>query len=54
MKDYSKAAHLYQFTGVEKSILLLQHYNLRSLGIGNGNNTDAGLLKELIYKIIQH
>jgi DNA polymerase-3 subunit delta len=52
MKDYSKAAHLYQYAGVEKTILLLQHYNLRSIGIGNGNNTDADLLKELIYKII--
>lgn len=52
VKDYIKAANLYQYAGVEKAILLLQHYNLKSIGINNGSATDSELLKEMCVKII--
>ena len=52
VKDYIKAANLYQYAGVEKAILLLQHYNLKSIGINNGSTTDSELLKEMCVKII--
>ncbi len=52
LKDYSKAAQLYQYAGVEKAILLIQHYNLKGIGINNGNVTDANLMKELVFKMI--
>jgi DNA polymerase III subunit delta len=51
LKDYSKAAQLYQYFGVEKTLLLLNHYNLKSIGIHN-SAPDAGLMKELVFKII--
>jgi DNA polymerase III subunit delta len=54
LKDYQKAAQLYQYFGVEKAILLLQHYNLKSVGIHSGNATDAHLMKELIFKIVHN
>jgi DNA polymerase III subunit delta len=52
VKDYLKAASVYQYEGVEKVILLLQHYNLLSIGIGHSGGADAGLMKEMIYKVI--
>ena len=43
----------YQYEGIEKILLLLHHYNLKSVGIGNtSNNTDADLMKELVIKIM--
>jgi DNA polymerase III subunit delta len=53
LKDYSKAAQLYQYFGVEKTLLLLNHYNLKSIGIHN-STPDAGLMKELVFKIINN
>jgi DNA polymerase-3 subunit delta len=43
----------YGYQGVERIILLLHHYNLKSIGIGNAGNTgDAALLKEMVAKMI--
>jgi len=52
IKDYLKAVHAYSFPEVEKAILLLHHYNLRSVGVGDIGTEDASLLKEMVYKII--
>jgi len=52
IKDYMKAAQLYSYPGVEKALLLLHHYNLRSVGIGNVNTEDGSLLKELVVKMM--
>lgn len=52
VKDYLKAAGIYSYTGVEKALLLLHQYNLKSVGVGSTNTTDASLLKELIVKIM--
>ena len=53
IKDYMASVKIYQYEGVEKILLLIHQYNLKSLGIGNSsNNTDADLMKELIIKIM--
>lgn len=53
IKDYMVAVKNYQYEGIEKILLLLHHYNLKSIGIGNNNNyTDADLMKELVIKIM--
>lgn len=52
MKDYMQAAKNYNYAAVEKILLLLHHYNLKSVGINNASNDDAALMKELIVKAI--
>ena len=52
MKDYMQAAKLYTYPGVEKVLLLLHQYNLKSVGVGSINTDDASLLKEMVVKII--
>ena len=42
----------YGYEGIERSILLLHAYNLRSIGINDAGNEDASLLKELAVKMI--
>jgi DNA polymerase-3 subunit delta len=52
VKDYLSAARKYDYVGVEKVLLLLHQYNLRSVGVHNGGSNDAGLLKEMVVKIM--
>ena len=52
VKDYLIAAKNYGFEGTENALLLLHHYNLKSVGIGSVNVEDADLLKELVIKIM--
>ncbi|HLF46718.1 MAG TPA: DNA polymerase III subunit delta [Chitinophagaceae bacterium] len=52
VKDYLLASKQYSFPQIEKAILELHRYNLRSLGIKDGGTEDASLLKEMVYKII--
>ena len=52
MKDYMQAAKIYTYPGVEKVLLLLHSYNLKSVGIGSSNTDDASLMKELVVKMV--
>jgi len=52
VKDYLAAAKNYGFDGIERSLVLLHHYNLRTVGINDGDTTDASLLKEMVYKMM--
>ncbi|HUR65368.1 MAG TPA: DNA polymerase III subunit delta [Chitinophagaceae bacterium] len=52
IRDYVQAAKLYTYPGVEKSLLLLHNYNLKSIGVGSMNTDDASLMKELVIKMI--
>jgi DNA polymerase-3 subunit delta len=52
VKDYLIAAKNYGFSGTENALLLLHHYNLKSVGIGSVNVEDADLMKELVIKLI--
>ncbi len=53
IKDYLSAAKNYGYDGVERTLLLLHQYNLRSIGIHDGGTEDASLLKEMVAKIRQ-
>ena len=52
VKDYLQAVKAYSFPQVEKAILLLNQYNLKSVGVSDAGTEDASLLKEMVYKII--
>ncbi len=52
IKDYLQAAKLYTYPGVEKVLLLLHRYNLKSVGVGSVNTEDASLLKEMVVKMM--
>jgi len=52
MKDYMQAARLYSYPGVERVLLLLHQYNLKSVGVGSSNTEDASLLKEMVVKMM--
>jgi DNA polymerase-3 subunit delta len=52
VKDYMLAARTYDFQGVERILLLLHHYNLRSIGVNGIATSDSSLLKEMICKMI--
>jgi DNA polymerase-3 subunit delta len=52
VKDYIAASRNYNYQGVEKILLLLHHYNLRSLGIYDAGSSDAGLMKEFTVKVM--
>ena len=54
VKDYMQAANLYNYAGVEKILLLLHQYNLKSLGVNDAGNSDASLLKEMVVKIVEN
>jgi DNA polymerase III subunit delta len=51
-----KAAQLamknYGYDGVEKVLLLLHQYNLKSIGINDNGTEDADLMKEMVVKIM--
>ena len=51
-KDYLQAARLYSYPGVEKILLLLHNYNLKSVGVNDAGTEDASLLKEMIVKMM--
>jgi len=52
MKEYLQAARVYAYPGVEKALLLLHHYNLKSVGVGDTGTEDASLLKEMVVKML--
>lgn len=51
-KDYIQASRTYNYQGVEKILLLLHQYNLKSIGINNAGTEDAELLKEMVCKMV--
>ncbi len=52
MKEYMQAARLYTYPGVEKALLLLHSYNLKSIGVGSTATEDASLMKEMVVKMM--
>jgi DNA polymerase III subunit delta len=52
VKDYLLAARLYSYTGVERALLLLHQYNLKSIGIGSINTEGGSLMKEMTVKMM--
>lgn len=52
VKNYLRAAQLYTPAQMDKVLLLLHQYNLRSVGIDDSGTPGAGLMKELVAKIM--
>lgn len=42
----------YGYDGIERILLLLHHYNLKGVGVGNTGTSDASLMKEMVVKMI--
>ena len=51
-KDALVAAKIFGYDGVERALLLLHEYNLRSIGVNDSGTSDASLMKELVVKMI--
>lgn len=51
-KDALTAANIYSYEGVEKALLLLHEYNLRSIGVNDTGTSDASLMKEMVVKMM--
>lgn len=52
VKGYLVAYKNYSMASLEKILLLLNHYNLRSVGVNDVGTDDAELLKELVVKMM--
>jgi len=52
IREYLQAASKYNVMAVEKNILLLHEYNLRSIGVNDAGTEDGQLLKEMLVKMI--
>jgi DNA polymerase III subunit delta len=52
VKDYMVTAKNYGFNGTENALILLHHYNLRSVGVNDSGTSDASLLKEMVVKMM--
>ncbi|CAN5549832.1 DNA polymerase III subunit delta [soil metagenome] len=51
-KEAIATAKLYGYEGVERALLLLHEYNLRSIGVNDSGTSDGSLLKEMVVKIM--
>ncbi len=51
-KQALHTSDIYGYNGVEKVLLLLHQYNLRSIGVDDAGTEDAGLMKELVVKMV--
>jgi DNA polymerase-3 subunit delta len=52
VKDYMLTAKNYGYSGVEAALLLLNHYNLRSVGVNDVGTSDGSLLKEMVARMM--
>lgn len=51
--NYIRAAGVYSFAEVERALLLLHQYNLRSLGVNDAGTEDSSLMKEMVIKMME-
>lgn len=52
VKNALDTIHNYGYDGIERILLLLHHYNLKGVGIGDTGTPDASLLKEMVVKMV--
>ena len=52
VKDYIQAYRIYGTNGIENILMLLHHYNLKSIGVGNGSADHGSLMKEMVIKMM--
>jgi DNA polymerase-3 subunit delta len=53
VKNYICAIKQYAFEGIERAILILHEYNLKSVGINDNGTNEGSLMKEFTFKIIK-
>jgi DNA polymerase-3 subunit delta len=53
VKDHMSAVKKYGAEGIAAILLLLHHYNLKSVGIGDSGSGGAELMKEMVVKMIR-
>lgn len=52
-KEALGAMKLYGYEGVEKALLLLHEFNLKSVGVNDTGTSDGSLLKEMVVKMMR-
>jgi DNA polymerase III subunit delta len=52
VKNALETIRNYGYDGIERVLLLLHHYNLKAVGVGDSGTTDASLMKEMVVKMI--
>ncbi|MDB5277604.1 MAG: holA [Ferruginibacter sp.] len=51
-KEAIATAKIYGYEGVERALLLLHEYNLKSVGVNDSGTSDGSLLKEMVVKMM--
>lgn len=52
VKNAMETISNYGYDGIERILLLLHHYNLKGVGIGDTGTSDASLMKEMVVKMV--
>ena len=52
VKNAIETINNYGYDGIERILLLLHHYNLKGVGVGDTGTSDAALMKEMVVKMI--
>ncbi len=52
VKNALETIRNYNYEGIERILLLLHQYNLKSIGVGDSGTSGASLLKEMVVKMI--
>ncbi len=52
VKKALATAKMYGYEGIERSLLLLHEYNLKSIGVNSTGTSDASLMKEMVVKMM--
>jgi DNA polymerase-3 subunit delta len=52
VKNALETINNYRYDGIERILLLLHHYNLKGVGVGDTGTSDASLMKEMVAKMM--
>lgn len=52
VKSALETINNYGYDGIERILLLLHHYNLKGVGVGDTGTSDASLMKEMVVKMV--
>ena len=52
VKNALETIRQYSYAGIERILLLLHHYNLKGVGVGDSGTSDASLMREMVVKMI--
>ncbi len=53
VKNALETINNYGYDGIERILLLLHHYNLKGVGVGDTGTSDASLMKEMVVKMVR-